>query len=154
MKSAQYQLIDGVLFRQNYDKVLLICLEKYDAKHILTELHDGMASGHFSGDTTTHKVLREGCCCHTLFKDAHAYAWKCQICQVNVGRERRPAFPLHPITIENPFEHWGLEVVGEINLNSLKFHKYILSATDYFSKWIEAIPLKVINDTKVIKFLQ
>ena len=58
------------------------------------------------------------------------------------------------MTIENPFEQWGLDVVGEINLNSSKLHKYILTATNYFSKWIEAIPLKVINDTEVIQFLQ
>ena len=45
-------------------------------------------------------------------------------------------------------------MVGEINLNSSKLHKYILTATDYFSKWTEVIPLKVINDTKVIHFLQ
>ena len=45
-------------------------------------------------------------------------------------------------------------MVGEINLNSSKLHKYILTTTDYFSKWTEAIPLKVINDTKVIQFLQ
>ena len=73
---------------------------------------------------------------------------------MNVGRERIHAFPLQPITIENPFEQWGLYVVGEINLNSLKLHKYILTTTNYFSKWIEAIPLKVINDTEVIQFLQ
>ena len=45
-------------------------------------------------------------------------------------------------------------MVGEINPNSSKLHKYILTATDYFSKWTEAIPLKVINDTEVIEFLQ
>ena len=89
-----------------------------------------------------------------MFKDRHAHAWKCEICQVNAGRERRPAFPLQPVTIENPFEQSGLDVVGEINPNSSKLHKYILTATDYFSKWIEAIPLKVINDTEVIQFLQ
>ena len=85
-----------------------------------------------------------------LLRDAHAYARKCQICQVNAGRERRHAFPLQPVTVQNPFEQWGLDVVGEINPNSSKLHKYILYATDYFSKWIEAIPLKVINDTEVI----
>ena len=58
------------------------------------------------------------------------------------------------MTIENPLEQWGLDVVGEINQNSSKLHKYILTAIDYFSKWIEAIPLKVINDTEVIQFLQ
>ena len=94
LKSAQYQLIDGVLFWQNYDQVLLRCLEKDDAKHILTELHDGLTGGHFSGETTTHKVLRERYYWPTLFKDAHAHAQKCEICQVNAGRERRPTFPL------------------------------------------------------------
>ena len=69
---------------------------------------------------------------------------KCEICQVNAGRERRPAFPLQLVSIENPFEQWGLDVVGEINPNSSKLHKYILTTTDYFSKWTEAIPLKVI----------
>ena len=154
LKSAQYQLIDGVLFRQNYDQVLLRCLEKDDVEHILTELHDGPAGGHFSGETTTHKVLRAGYYWPTLFKDAHAHAQKCKICQVNAGKERRLAFPLQPVTIENPFKQWGLHVVGEINLNSLKLHKYNLTTTDYFSKWTEAIPLKIVNDTEVIQFLQ
>ena len=67
-------MIDGVLFQRNCDKVLLRCLEKDDAKHILTELHDGPAGGHFSGETTAHKVLREGYYWPTLFKDAHAHA--------------------------------------------------------------------------------
>ena len=93
-------------------------MEKDDAKHILIESHDGLTGGHFNGETTAPKVLRVGYYWPTLFKDAHAHAWKCQICQVNVGRERRPAFPLQLVTIENPFEQWGLDVVGEINLNS------------------------------------
>ena len=60
LKSAQYQLIDGVLFQKNYDKVLLRCLEKDDVEHILIELHDGLVGGTFSRDTTTHNVLRAG----------------------------------------------------------------------------------------------
>jgi hypothetical protein len=154
LKCTQYQLIDNLLFRQNYDKVLLRCLEKDDVEHKLTELNDGPIGSHFSGETTAHKVLRVGYCWPTLFKDAHAHARKCQICQVNAGRERRPTFPLQPVTIKNPFEQWGLDVVGEINLKLLKLHKYILIATNYFSKWTEVIPLKVINDNEVIQFLQ
>jgi hypothetical protein len=129
-------------------------LEKDDANHILTELHDGPAGGHFGGETTAHKFLRVGYYWPTLFRDAHAHARKCQIFQVNAGRERRHAFPLQPVTIQNPFEQWGLDAVGEINPNSSKLHKYILTATDYFSKWTESIPLKVINDHEVIQFLQ
>ena len=94
-------------------------MEKDDVEHILTELHDGLTSGHFNGEATAHKVLRAGYYWPTLFKYAHAHPQKCQNHQVNVGRERRPTFPLHSATIENPFEQWGLDhVVGEINLNS------------------------------------
>ena len=67
-------MIDGVLFQQNCDMVLLKCLEKDDAKHILAELHDGLACGHFTRETTTHEFLREGYYWPTLFKDAHAHA--------------------------------------------------------------------------------
>ena len=39
-----------------------------------------------------------------------------------------------------PLNNGGLDVVG--------------TATNYFSEWTEPIPLKVINDTEVIQFLQ
>ena len=106
-----------------------------------------------SAERPPHKVLRVGYYWPTLFKDAHAHSRKCKICQVNARRERRSSFTLHPVTTENPFEQWGLDVVGEINPNSLKLHKYFLTATNYISKWIEAVPLKAINDNEVIKFL-
>ena len=38
--------------------------------------------------------------------------------------------------------------------NYSKLHKYILTSTNYFSRWIEAIPFKVITDNEVIQFLQ
>lgn len=68
---------------------------------------------------------------------------------MNARREKRHEFPLQHVTVQNPFGQWGLNVVGEINPNSSKFHKYILTTTDYFLKWTEAIPLKVINDNEV-----
>ena len=107
MKYSQYKLIDGVFIRYNYDNFLYRCLRKDNAKHIFIELHDGMEGGHFSRETTAHKVLRVGYYKPTLFKYAHAHARKCQMFHVNVGRERMPTFPLHLITIDNPFEQWG-----------------------------------------------
>jgi len=60
LKANQYQLINDVLFRKNYDYVLLRCLEKTEVEKFLQELHDGMIGGHYSGDTTTHKILYVG----------------------------------------------------------------------------------------------
>jgi hypothetical protein len=76
-----------------------------------------------------------------------------QICQTASGRQRKPAFPLQPVNIEQPFEQWGLDIIGEIVPHSSKQHRYILTATDYFTKWVEAIPLKVANSDAIIEFI-
>ena len=35
-----------------------------------------------------------------------------------MGKEIIPTFRLQPVTIGNPFEQWGLDVVDEMNPNS------------------------------------
>ena len=120
----------------------------------MLELHDGPTGGHYSGDTTTHKILRAGYYWPTLFKDAHAHVRKCDIFQRCGRRQPKAAAPLKPVMITKPFEQWGLDIIGEIKLNSSLQHKYILIATDYFTRWVEAIPLRKINEDEVISFLQ
>jgi hypothetical protein len=80
LKSASFQFINDVLFRKNFDGVLMCCLEKYEAEKALSELHVGEAGGHFGGDISAHKVLRDGYYWPTLFKDTHALCRKCIIC--------------------------------------------------------------------------
>jgi hypothetical protein len=58
------------------------------------------------------------------------------------------------VAISRPFEKWGLDVIGEITLSSSKQHRYILIATDYFTKWVEAIPLTHMNEKVVIQFIE
>jgi len=60
-----------VLFRKNYDSILLRCLEKTEVEKVLQELHDGPTGGHFGGDTTAHKIIRAVYYWPTLFKDTH-----------------------------------------------------------------------------------
>ena len=48
-------------------------------------------------------------------------------------KEKRATIPLKPVTISRPFEKWAIDVIGEINPNSSKPHKYILTAIDYFT---------------------
>eukprot|EP00253_Pinus_taeda_P008303 PITA_08303 len=88
-----------------------------------------------------------------MFRDAHEYVRKCQNCQTSSGRQRKSTFPLQPINIEQPFEQWGLDIIGEITPNSSKQHKYILTTTNYFTKWVEAIPLKTTNSEAIIEFI-
>ena len=39
LKSAPYQLIDNILFRNNFEAVLLRCLERNEADNMLSQLH-------------------------------------------------------------------------------------------------------------------
>ena len=80
-------------------------------------MHDGSAGGHYYGDTTTHKILRDGYYCPTLFKYAHSYARKCDVCLKSDGKLSKAAGPLQPVTISSAFEQWGVDVSGEINMN-------------------------------------
>ena len=99
LKSALYHIFDGVLFRKNYDGVFLRCLEREDANKVVAKLHDGPTGGHFSRDTTSHKILRVGYYWLTLFKDAHAHVRKCDTCQRNGGRQAKVVGPLKPVII-------------------------------------------------------
>ena len=104
LKSASFHLINGILFRQNFDGILMRCLEKDEAEKVLLELHAGEAGGHFGGDTSAHKVLRAGYYWPTLFRDAHALCRKCIICQKASGRLQKPAFPLQPVSVDSLFQ--------------------------------------------------
>eukprot|EP00253_Pinus_taeda_P026282 PITA_26282 len=57
LKAKNFTIIDDVLFKQNYDSVLLRCLKKQEAQKVSQELHDGPAGGHFGADTIAHKVI-------------------------------------------------------------------------------------------------
>jgi hypothetical protein len=115
LNSASFHLVNGILFCQNSNGVLMRCLEKDEAKKVLLELHAGEDGGHFGGDTTVHKVLRVGYYWPTLFRDAHTLCRKCIICQKASGRLQKLAFPLQPVTVDSPFQQWGLDIIGPIN---------------------------------------
>jgi hypothetical protein len=127
------------------------CLERDEAKKVLSELHAGEVGGHFGGDTTSHKVLRFRYYWPRLFKYAHALCRKCIICQKVVGRVQNVAFPLHPVLVDSPFQQWVLDIIGPINPTSSEQHKYIITTMDYFTTW--SAPLKVVNTNQAISFL-
>ena len=45
-------------------------------------------------------------------------------------------------------------MIGQIYPPSSKNHKFILVATDYFTKWVEAIPLKIVTSKEMIEFVK
>ena len=47
--------------------------------------------------------------------------------------------PLFPIVLVGPFMKWGIDYVT-CNPASAGWHKYIIVAIDYFTKWAEEMP--------------
>ena len=60
---------------------------------------------------------------------------------------------LNSIEVSVPFQEWGLDFIGEIHPASSSLHRWILTATDYFTKWVEAVPLKTANSENIIEFI-
>ena len=48
---------------------------------------------------------------------------------------------------------WGYDIIGPIYPPSSKGTKFILTATDYFSKWAKAVPLKEVKAENVEDFI-
>jgi hypothetical protein len=61
---------------------------------------------------------------------------------------------LNPIIKPWPFRGWGIDLIGQINPPSSKGHKFVLLATDYFTKWVEAIPLKKVTSENMVEFIK
>jgi transposase InsO family protein len=78
----------------------------------------------------------------------------CNSCQLFVGKKSLPALPLIPIKVEAHFQQWGLDFIGEIHPQSSGQHRWILTAIDYFTKWVESIPTQNTTDSVVMKFLE
>jgi hypothetical protein len=47
-----------------------------------------------------------------------------------------------------------MDMIGKINPPSSKGHQFILAITDYFTKWVEAIPMKSVASRDVIQFVK
>jgi transposase InsO family protein len=132
--------------------MLLRCIDADQVSKFFEEFHD--AGGHFSPKTTAYKILRAGYYWPDLFKDAYAWARKCEKCALFAGKERLAALPLHPIIVEQPFMRWGIDFVGPINPSSSAGHKWILTATDYFTRWTEAVALREASENVLLSFYE
>eukprot|EP00253_Pinus_taeda_P022815 PITA_22815 len=78
----------------------------------------------------------------------------CQACQLFTGKQKLAALPLQPVIVEAPFQHWGLDFIEKFHENSNNGYSWILTATDYFTKWVEAIPAKNATENVIMDFIE
>eukprot|EP00253_Pinus_taeda_P029566 PITA_29566 len=154
MKASKFCVMEENLLWRNHEGILLNCLIEGEANKIMEEFHAGDCGGHLYWKSTVNKILRAGYYWPTIFSDVKRFTTACHKCQVFEGKRQLLPLPLRPIATEKPFQQWGLDFIGEINPSSSGQHRWILTATDYFTKWIEAIPCRQANDSTIIQFLE
>ena len=47
---------------------------------------------------------------------------------------------LHPVAVVSPWHHIGIDFIGPLHPTADDGSKFILTVSDYFSKYVEAIP--------------
>jgi hypothetical protein len=66
-----------------------------------------------------------------------------------------PSCPsLKLVILEAPFKQWGLDFISEFKDNSSNGCRWILTSTDYFTRWVEIVPTKKETKEVIMKFLE
>ncbi|GJT37633.1 reverse transcriptase domain-containing protein [Tanacetum coccineum] len=143
---------DPFLFKICADQVIRRCVSGQEAFDILKACHSGPTGGHYGANYTAKKIFDSGFYWPTIYKDAHDFVTRCDICQRQGKISQRDEMPQNSIQVCEIFDIWGIDFMGPFP--SSRGNKYILVAVDYLSKWVEAKALPT-NDARVVcKFLK
>jgi len=89
-----------------------------------------------------------------MLEDCFNYYKGCQACQRFGEIQMVPASVMNPIIKPWPFRGWAMDMIVQINPSSSKGHQWVLAVTDYFTKWVEAVPMRSVASKDVISFVK
>lgn len=65
---------------------------------------------------------------------------KCDVCQ-RMNRKLTTGSPeLHPIPVKLPWYMVGIDFIGPLSPEADDGSRFILTLSDYYTKWVEAVP--------------
>ena len=151
--ALRYFVEGGTLFQKGFHGEPLRCLSLPESQMVMGETHAGEC-GEYQGKKRLYQcLLTLGCYWPTMKKDAVDFVKTCHTCQVQTN-----LIHTHPTSLQNmatswPFHTWGLDLISPINPISGGYI-WILMATEYFTKWVEAIPLRKASGVVVANFIR
>ncbi|GJX54502.1 reverse transcriptase domain-containing protein [Tanacetum coccineum] len=95
------------------DQVIRRCVSGQEAFDILKACHSGPTGGHYGANYTAKKVFDSGFYWPTIYKDAHDFVTRCDICQRQGKISQRDEMPLtEPIQVSKYLDIWGIDFMG------------------------------------------
>jgi len=152
-QDINFFLNGDILYKRNFDAVLLRCVDKREAERLMHEIHEGSFGTYSYGEVMANKALRAGYYWMTMHANCYHYAKKCHKCQIYADKIHVPPSLLNVISSPWPFSMWGIDMIGRIEPKASNGHRFILVAIDYFTKWVEAESYANVTKEVVVRFI-
>ncbi|XP_027155690.1 uncharacterized protein LOC113780842 [Coffea eugenioides] len=150
-KSTRYALRDGELYKRSCLGPWLRCVTPEAGRQVLHEIHEGLCGAHVGHRMLARKTLLLGYFWPSVRQDAQNLILSCPSCQVHAPELHQLSNFMVPITSPWPFEQWGTDIIGPFP-KAVGSYTFLVTAVDYFTKWVEAEPLRNITGLAVQKF--
>ncbi|XP_050229198.1 uncharacterized protein LOC126678339 [Mercurialis annua] len=140
--ALSYVVLAGELYKKGFEGLLFRCIGPKEAMLAMAEVHEGIAGAHQAGPRMRWLIHKYGFYWPKMEQDCIRYAKGCEACQKFGPIQHVPAEDLHSIIKPWPFRGWAVDLIGKVYPGSSDGHTFVIIATCYFTKWVEAKPLK------------
>nr|XP_033513546.1 uncharacterized protein LOC117278215 [Nicotiana tomentosiformis] len=144
------ELVRGLGSERSFQGLLARCLGPTEDDYVMREVHEGVCGNHCGADSLVLKLTRDGF--SPMEQDAKVFVQKCDKCQYYAQLVNQLSELLHSMVSHWPFMKWGMDIVGSLPQGPGQV-KFILTLTDYFTKWVEAGAFKKVGERKVMDFI-
>ena len=122
-----------------------IVLPKSLISKVLQGTHDELTGGHLSFKKSLSKV-RDKYIWYNMISDVKHHCSVCDVCASKKSPNKLPKAPLQTYNVPN--ERWALDILGPLPMTHRK-NQYVLVMGDYFTKWVDAVPIRYKKATTV-----
>eukprot|EP00731_Ephydatia_muelleri_P007459 Em0003g1707a len=154
-KAQDFTVNDGQLYikGKNGQEARRWVFDEEDQKRVMEACHDDkLGGGHFGWDKTLQKICSRFYW-QNMTNDVKEHVRTCDTCQRTNKRLIKASAELHPIPVRaQVWYQVGIDIVGPLTLTRNK-NRYLITCTDYFSKWPEAQALPSKCAEGVAKFV-
>ncbi|KAL5515870.1 hypothetical protein EMCRGX_G001111 [Ephydatia muelleri] len=153
LRSKKFELRNGELYYRLGERDVVRYIQNQTEQHkIALACHADPTSGHVGVKKTIARI-KERFTWKGLVEDVKNIVSTCDRCQKMNSKLTTATPELHPVPVQSPWFHLGMDFIGPISPVSSKGNLFILTISDYFTKWVEAVPLPTKESSGVAQAL-